>query len=111
MHAAEQNVQAQTQQIELPELPSAAGAGAALLGGNLDAIQNVRISLTVRIGEVEHSVGELMNMKDAQVVKLNSLVDSPVDLLLADKVVARGHLIAVDEYFGVQITEFPRTKA
>jgi len=32
----------------------------------------------------------------------------PVDVLIEDRVVARGQLVAVDENFGVRITEPPR---
>jgi flagellar motor switch protein FliN/FliY len=34
-------------------------------------------------------------------------VDQPVDVLLEGQVVARGVLVAVDDHFGIRITELP----
>jgi flagellar motor switch protein FliN/FliY len=99
------------QVVELPELPHhhAAAAGPTILSGNLDVIGSVKVALTVRVGEAIVSVDELMNMKDAHVLKLDAALDTPVDVLLEGKVVARGQLVAVDDNFGVRITELPKT--
>jgi len=95
--------------IETPELTGVSGSGAPILGGNLEVIQNVKVRLTVRIGETEASVGELLNMKSDHVLKLDTLVDQPVDVLLEGNVIARGELVAVEENFGIRITELPKT--
>jgi flagellar motor switch protein FliN/FliY len=52
-----------------------------------------------------------MNMKDAHVLKLDAALDAPVDVLLEGNVVARGQLVAVDDNFGVRITELPKAGA
>jgi flagellar motor switch protein FliN/FliY len=39
------------------------------------------------------------------VVELDRLAGGPVDLLVNDKLVARGEVVAIDENFGVRITE------
>lgn len=96
------------QPIELPELPPASGQGASLLSGNLDVIQNVKVKLSVRVGEAVISVGELMQMKGEHVLKLDSALDAAVDILLEGNVVARGQLVAVDDNFGIKITELPQ---
>jgi flagellar motor switch protein FliN len=105
------NAKSPPQVIELPELHHSAGDGQSILSGNLDVIQNVKVSLSIRIGEAVVSVGELMHMKEDHVLKLDTLIDSPVDVLLEGKVVARGQLVAVDDNFGVRITELPKTAA
>jgi flagellar motor switch protein FliN/FliY len=94
--------------IELPELQASQGNGESILNGNLDVIQNVKVNLSVRIGDTTISVGELMHMKEDHVLKLDSLIDTPIDVLLEGKVVARGQLVAVDDNFGVRITELPK---
>jgi flagellar motor switch protein FliN len=96
------------QVIELPELHAASGEGQTILSGNLDIIQGVKVKLSIRVGETIVSVGELMNMKEDHVLKLDTSIDAPVDVLLEGNVVARGQLVAVDDNFGVRITELPK---
>jgi len=102
--------QAAAQVVELPQLPHQGhtGTGAGILSGNLDVIGGVKVLLTVRVGGAVLSVDELMNMKDAYVLKLDAALDTPVEVLLEGNVVARGQLVAVDDNFGVRITELPK---
>lgn len=74
---------------------------------NLNPLHSVRARLQVCVGEVELSVGELLTAKEHQVLVLNRTIEQPVDMLLEGKVVARGHLVAVDGCFAVRITELP----
>jgi flagellar motor switch protein FliN len=96
------------QVVELPELPTPSGMGQSILSGNLDVIKNVKVKLAVRVGEAVISVSELMAMKEEHVLKLDATLDQPVDILLEGNVVARGQLVAVDDNFGVRITELPQ---
>lgn len=96
------------QLLDLPDLPASAGRGDSLLGGNLDVIRNVQVKLVVQVGEARTSVGELMEMRADSVLKLDRLVDEPVDVLLDGAVIARGQLVAVGDDFGVRITELPK---
>lgn len=95
--------------IELPELEGTTAPGSSILSGNLDVIGKVQVKLAVRVGEAEVSIGDLMNMKENQVFKLDAALDTPVDILLEGSVVARGTLVAVDDCFGVRVTELPRS--
>jgi flagellar motor switch protein FliN len=96
------------QVIELPELHTPSGEGQSILSGNLDVIKNVKVKLSVRVGDVCVSVHELMTMKEEHVLKLEAALDAPVDVLLEGNIVARGQLVAVDDNFGVRITELPK---
>lgn len=96
------------QVIELPELNATNREGPTLFSGNLDVIQNVKVKLSIRVGEAVVSVGELMRMKQEHTLKLDSAIDAPVDVLLEGNIIARGQLVAVDDNFGVRITELPK---
>jgi len=65
----------------------------------------VKIHVAVRVGEVETSISELLQLKQGSVLALDRLVDEPLDVLVDQHVVARGVLVAVGEHFGVRITE------
>lgn len=105
------NSQTNPEIIELSEIPSQQGQGASLLSASLDAIEHVKVRLAVQVGEATITIGELNTMKEDHVIRLESLADAPVDILLEGRVVARGQLVAVDDNFGVRITELPKARA
>ncbi len=81
------------------------GNGESIFGRNLELIRGVKVRLEVVMGECEMSVAELFELRDGSVVKLDREVNAPVDILLDGNLVARGTLVAVDDNFGVCITE------
>ncbi len=98
-----------TELVELAELTPPAPSGAALLGGNLRLLDGVQVSLNVVVGEAHTTVGELMTLKEASLLKIDRKADYPVDVVLNGSVVARGQLVVVDDNFGVRITEIAQT--
>jgi len=44
------------------------------------------------------------------VIEVGHLVDEPIELLINDKLIARGDVVVVDEKFGLRITEIVSTK-
>lgn len=81
------------------------GNGKTVFGENLELIRDVKVRLEAVVGECEMSVGELFDLRDQSVVKLDRDVHAPVDIVLDGRRVARGSLVAVDDNFGVRITE------
>lgn len=111
-------VSAQTLALSELELEPARAADAPvrppLLKGAGDlvrALRNVKIMVTVCVGSAELTVEDLLSAKAQQVVRLDRAVEQPVDLLVEGQVVARGILIAVEDRFGVRITEMPVASA
>lgn len=100
----------EVQLINLPELDnfgqSPKSVQRSILNG-VNPLHAVKAKLQVHVGDVEISVGELLNLKENQVISLNTMVDQPIDLLLEGYVVARGSLVAVDGQFAIQVTELP----
>lgn len=94
------------ERVKLSEIAErGSGEGESLLGGNLEAIRDVKVKLQVTLGEAELTVAELMALKEQSVVSLNRDATAPVDICLDGKVVGRGTLVVVGENFGVEITE------
>src|SRR5262245_27449245 len=84
-----------THVIELSELKPHGSQGAPVLGGNLNAIHGVKVRMRVSVGQATMTLGELLSLKEGAVLKLESPLDTAVDVLVEDKVVARGQLVAV----------------
>jgi flagellar motor switch protein FliN/FliY len=108
------DVPATAQTIAMTELDAAgslANAPALALpaaaGDLVHALRNVKVRVMVCVGSAELTLGELLGAKAQQVVRLDRAVEQPVDVVVEGQVVARGTLVAVDERFGVRITELP----
>lgn len=82
-------------------------SSAAKLGVAQSPLLDVKARLQVCVGEAVMTVGELTGAKVGQVVTLDRQVDGAIDLMLEGKVVARGQLVAVGDYFGIRLTELP----
>jgi len=72
---------------------------------NLDMFLDVPVAVTVQLGSCQIPMREVLQLGTGSVVQLEKLADSPVDLLVNDKLVARGEVVVVDNRFGIKITE------
>lgn len=101
------DVPREAQVLSFGELSESEVSGGRKLVDNINPLHQVRTRLSVNVGEIEMTVGELLATYEHQVLRLNRAIDQPVDLLLDGQVVARGQLVAVEEQFAVRITELP----
>ncbi len=75
---------------------------------NLDLIMDVELVLTLRFGQRKLPLREVLDLAAGSIVELDRLVDEPVELLLGEKIVARGEAVIVDGNYGLRITEIPQ---
>ncbi len=76
---------------------------------NLDLVGHMSVSVSVNIGTADISLNQLFSLKTGELLQLNEHLNSPVTLMVDGMAVARGNLIAVNDCFGVQITEMANT--
>jgi flagellar motor switch protein FliN/FliY len=74
-------------------------------GKNLDLLMNVSVKVTAELGTCKMLVRDILKLGTGSIVELDRLAGGPVDLLVNDRLVARGEVVAVDDNFGVRITE------
>ena len=74
-------------------------------GKNLDLLMNVAVKVTAELGTCKMLVRDILKLGTGSVVELDRLAGGPVDLLVNDRLVARGEVVAIDDNFGVRITE------
>lgn len=73
--------------------------------GNIERVLDIRLTATARLGRVEMPIGDILTLGPGSIIDVGRLVDEPVDLLVNDKLIARGDVVVVDEKFGLRITE------
>ena len=89
---------------EVAQPPTEAG-DAPLLTRDIGLIRNVSVRMSACVGHASVTVEQLFKLKGGDVLSLDTGVDQPVVFYLDDKPVARGMLVAVEDNFGVHITE------
>jgi flagellar motor switch protein FliN len=71
----------------------------------LDLLLDVELEAALRFGCCEMPLGEILELGPGDVVELDRLTADPVDLIVGDKIVARGEVVLVNGNFGLRITE------
>jgi flagellar motor switch protein FliN/FliY len=82
----------------------AAGATSAK-DRNLNLILDIPLRVTVELGRTKMPVSELLNLTQGSVIELTKLAGEPMEVLVNDKLIARGEAVVVNEKFGVRLTD------
>ncbi|WP_299546018.1 flagellar motor switch protein FliY [uncultured Helicobacter sp.] len=77
---------------------------------NMAMLLDVRLQVKVRIGQKKMLLKDVIAMDIGSVVELNQLANDPLEVLVDDKVIAKGEVVIVDGNFGIQITEIAPKK-
>jgi flagellar motor switch protein FliN len=107
--AAQSSVQPAAQDSAPPAAPppadfSPAQAPPALSKG-IELLLDIELEAALRFGCKELPLGEILELGPGDVVQLDRNVADPVDLIVGDKIVARGEVVLVNGNFGLRITE------
>jgi flagellar motor switch protein FliN len=86
-----------------PSPPSALSPG-------LELLLDVELEAALRFGCCEMPLGEILDLGPGDVVQLDRQVSDPVDLVVGDKIVARGEVVLVNGNFGLRVTEVSAPK-
>jgi flagellar motor switch protein FliN/FliY len=66
---------------------------------------DVELAVTLRFGERQMALHDILDLSAGSVVELNQHVHDPVELLVGKKVIARGEVVVVDGAYGLRVME------
>ncbi|MFZ4689122.1 MAG: FliM/FliN family flagellar motor switch protein [Polymorphobacter sp.] len=72
---------------------------------DLGAFGAISVRLSVEVGAVKLCLREVLALQVGAVHTLDRRVDQPVDVLINERLIARGEIVAVGDRFGVKLTE------
>lgn len=96
---------------------AAAEAGGAPQGGgaarnatsnsvqSLDFILDIPLKVTVELGRSKMAVRDILQLSQGSVVELSKFAGEPLEVLVNDKLIARGEVVVVNEKFGIRLTD------
>lgn len=71
----------------------------------LDLILDIPLTVTVELGRSKMLIHDLLQLGQGSVIELSKMVGEPLEVLVNDKLVARGEVVVVNEKFGVRLTD------
>jgi len=72
---------------------------------NIDFLYDVELDVAVVLGKVRMLIKDVLVLNTGSVIELNKLAGEALEILVNEKVIARGEAVVVNEKFGVRLTE------
>ncbi len=86
--------------IQFPEL-SESEHGAKFQDRTLG---DIPIEVSVELGRTHMSLKDILELKEGSLVELDRMAGEPLDLKVGGQLVAHGEVIAVDDHYGIKVT-------
>lgn len=72
---------------------------------NLKMLLDIPLQVTVELGSTSRSVREILELSTGSIIELDKLAGEPVDILINNRLIAKGEVVVIDENFGVRVTD------
>ncbi|HEY4184715.1 MAG TPA: flagellar motor switch protein FliN [Polyangia bacterium] len=73
--------------------------------GRMDLLLDVPLDLSVELGRARMTIQDLLGLGPGSVIELDKIAGEALDILVNDRLVARGEAVVVNDKFGVRITD------
>ena len=85
-------------------MPPAATAWIDSHDPSVKRLLDVPIEVSIELGQTELSIRRILEIGPGSIIELDRMAGEPVDLVVNDKVIARGEVVVIEENFGIRIT-------
>ncbi len=72
---------------------------------NLDMLLDIPLKVTVELGRTNRTIKDILELSAGSIIELDKLAGEPVDILVNEKLIAKGEVVVIDENFGVRVTD------
>lgn len=72
---------------------------------NLNMLLDIPLQVTVELGRTTRSIKEILEYTQGSIIELDKLAGEHIDILVNQKLIAKGEVVVIDENFGVRITD------
>jgi len=91
--------------VQSVQFPALGGGAPAADQGNISLLMDVYMEMTVELGRTRRLIRDILGMGEGTILELDKLAGEPVDILVNQKLIAKGEVVVIDENFGVRVTE------
>ena len=71
----------------------------------INFILDIPLEISVVLGQTRMVISDLLKLGQGSIVELTKLAGETLDVLANQRLIARGEVVAVDEKYGIRITE------
>ena len=68
-------------------------------------LNDVNLCVKLQLGKTKMLVEDVLNLGEGSVVELDKLAGDPIDVLVNDRLIARGEVLILNDNFCVRISE------
>lgn len=72
---------------------------------NLNLLMDIPLKVTVELGRTHKQIKDILELSQGSIIELDKLAGEPVDILVNNKLIAKGEVVVIDENFGVRVTD------
>ena len=72
---------------------------------DLSLLMDVPLKVTVELGRSQMTIENLLKLTQGSVVELNQVIGEPLDILVNNKLMARGEAVVVKDKFAIRIVD------
>ena len=77
---------------------------------NINILKDVNVEVSVELGRITMSLGDVLNLSKGSVVELENLAGEQINVLVNGQKIAMGEVVVIGEHFGVRISKLISTK-
>lgn len=77
---------------------------------NIDLIMDVPLEVSVVLGRTRKSIKEILEFAPGTIIELDRVAGEPIDIMVNQKLVAKGEVVVIEESFGIRVTEIIKEK-
>jgi flagellar motor switch protein FliN/FliY len=76
----------------------------------IEFLKDIKVQASVELGRVDLTIGDVLKLAPGSFVHLDKMAGEPVELMVKDKLIARGEVVVIDDKFGLRIIEIVSLK-
>ncbi len=92
-------------EMELDPLENRSPESSVPTSTNLDFILDIPMEVSVELGRAKMLISDLLQLGQGSVIELTKLAGEPLEVLVNQKLIARGEVVVVNEKFGIRLTD------
>ena len=74
---------------------------------SIDLLRDVPLQVHAELGRTKMVVRDILRLGVGSVIELEKQTGEPIDIMVNNKLIARGEVVEIDGNFGVRVSEIP----
>lgn len=72
---------------------------------DIEFLIDIPLTITVELGRTKMLIKDLLQLGQGSVIELDKLAGEPMEILVNNRLVAKGEVVVVNEKFGIRLTD------